>query len=290
MAAWPAIAEPLLRERQAMSDDEFFAFLAGLLAAIGSRELPDTHFDLAVGYPWERPSGSCLVRGDEVQELDADPRTWADMAHEYLSDASRVPLLAYGANASPGRLAAKLAHLPAEHREALVLAAELEGFDVGAAAQPPVFSSMPATLVPSPATAVRAAVLLLTPVQFTTLWWTELSYRVGALEGVRVRIPGAAPLTRVLAFVSRFGAFTVDGSLVCMAAIPAERRRWPALTQAALLDAAARVTLGEAATARDLVRAAYEEPARFLAEHHATLRAAAVPFASGHWHPMPAGA
>src|SRR5215208_365021 len=117
---------------------------------------------------------------EDLANVDASRRK--ELVGKYVDEsADRVPLLAYGANGSPERLALKLAHLPEGHREALILAGNLEGFDVGAAAQPPVFSSMPATLIPSSGTAVRVAVLFLTPIQFTALWWTELSYKVGAL-------------------------------------------------------------------------------------------------------------
>jgi hypothetical protein len=284
MDGWPPITEPLLRERQAMSDAAFLAFLGEILAALPARELTDEHYATAIGYPWERPPGSCLVTDGHVEDVD-DPALVA----RYLGDPERVPLLAYGANASPGRLALKLAHLPDEHRSALVLAAELEGFDVGAAAQGPVFSSMPGTLIPSPGTAVRVALLFLTPVQFTTLWWTELSYRVGALEDVVVCSPLAdEPISRVIAFVSRFGAFCVDGEPVAMAAIPARERRARALSQHELLEAAARLALHDGATARDLLRCAYAAPAAFLAERYPALRAVARPFASPHWRAMPA--
>ena len=67
MSSWPEITEPLLRERQGMSDEEFFEFLAGLLEAIGTRELEDEHYERAIGYPWERPPGSCLVTDDGVE-------------------------------------------------------------------------------------------------------------------------------------------------------------------------------------------------------------------------------
>ena len=72
--------------------------------------------------------------------------------------ADRVPLLTYGANSSPERLALELAHLPESDHEALILSGDLKGVDVGAVPQPPVFSSMPATLNPSPGTNVRVAV------------------------------------------------------------------------------------------------------------------------------------
>jgi hypothetical protein len=293
MGDWPEITEPLLRERQGMSDAEFFGFLAGLLEAIGTRELEDEHYERAIGYPWERPPGSCLVSDEGVEDLadiDADRRK--ELVGEYLDEsADRVPLLAYGANASPERLALKLAHLPDGHREALILTGDLEGFDVGAAAQPPVFSSMPATLIPSPGTAVRVAVLFLTSIQFTALWWTELSYKLGALNDIRLMTEVMdEPIGRVILFISRFGAFCVDGAPVAMAAIAARKRSSMALTQAEILDAAARVSIGEGSTARDLIKGSFENPAAFMAKCHSNFRAASVPFESEHWTEMPVGA
>jgi hypothetical protein len=292
MGDWPEITEPLLDERQGKSDGEFFEFLAELLAAIGTRELDDEHYERAVGYPWERPPGSCLVTDEGVEDLaDIDTDRRAELVGEYVNaSADRVPLLAYGANGSPERLALKLAHLPDGHREALILSGDLEDFDVGVAAQPPVFSSMPATLIPSPGTAVRVAVLFLTPFQFTTLWWTELSYKVGALTGIRLTTDVTQdPIARVILFNSRFGVFCVDGAPVAMAALAARNRRSKELTQIEILDAAARLSIGEGATARDLIKAAFENPAAFMADHHATFQAASVPFRTEHWVEMPVG-
>ena len=53
-----------------------------------------------------------------------------------------------------------------------------------------------------------------------------------------------------------------------MAAIPAESRLSAALTQTEILDAAARMTIDDGASARDLVKASYETPAAFMADHH----------------------
>ena len=274
-----------------MSDEQFFEFLAGLLESVGARTLDDAHYQQAIGYPWGRPPGSCLVTDGHVEDLAAmDAERRGALVVEYATAADRVPLLAYGANASPERLALKFGHLPDGHRRALILAGELAGFDVAATAQPPLFSSMPATLVPSPGTTVRAAVLFCDPVQFTTLWWTELSYRVGALTVSFAAEVEAAPISRALAFISRYGAFCIDGAPAVMSAIEAIDRRWPAHTQEEVMAAAARLTLGPGATARDLVRAAFERPAQFYADHLATFRSAALLFDSPDWTPMPASA
>ena len=291
MGEWPEITEPLLRERQGMSDEEFLEFLAGLLEAIGTRELEEEHFERAIGYPWGRPPGSCLVTDEGVKDLgDIDASRRVELVSDYVA-ADRVRLLAYGANGSPERLALKLAHLPDGHREALILAGDLEDFDVGAAAQPPLFSSMPATLIPSPGTAVRVAVLLLTPIQFTALWWTELSYKLGALTDVTLTTEiTEEPIKRLIVFISRWGAFCVDGAPVAMAAIDARNRHSTALTQTEILNAAARMSIGEGSTARDLIKGAFENPAAFMAERYGSFRAASVPFESEHWEEIPVGA
>ena len=290
MRGWPEITEPLLRERQAMSDEQFLEFLAGLLEQVGTRdELSDEHYQQAITYPWERPPGSCYVTDMGVEDLtDIDARRRQELVGEYLESDHRIPLLAYGANGSPERLALKLAHLPEGDREALILAGYLEGFDVGAAAQPPLFITMPATLFPSPGTAVRVAVLFLTAVQFTALWWTELSYKVGRLAGITLTTDFTKePIEDVLVFVSRYGAFCVDGAPVAMAALPARDRRSTALTQIEILAAAARMSLGEGCGARELIKAAFEHPAAFMAERYAQFRAASVPFESECWTELP---
>lgn len=165
MDGWPQVTEPLLRKRQGMSTEEFLKTLTELLEAIPARELDDEHYERAIGYPWARRPGSCLVTDKGVEDLlDVDAGWRDELVHKYgYESADRVPLLTYGANSSPERLALKLAHLPESDHEALILAGDLEDFDVGAVAQPPLFSSMPATLIPSPGTTVRVAVLFLTP-------------------------------------------------------------------------------------------------------------------------------
>ena len=289
MDRWPAVTEPLLAERQAMTDPEFFEFLAGLLGQLPKRDLEDSHYQQAITYPWGRAPGSCLVTGPEVEELaDMEEGRRDGLVREYAHAADRIPLLAYGANASPERLALKLAHLEEGHRRALILAGDLDGFDVGAAAQGPWFLTMPATLVPSPGTRVRVAVLFLTIVQFTALWWTELSYKLGALDDVVMTLDvGEEPIRRVIAFVSRFGAFSPHGEPVVLSAIDATDRRWPTLTQTEVLEQAAQLTLGPGQSARDVLEAAYGDPSAFMARHFPILQAASHQFASEHWTEMP---
>lgn len=290
MVGWPQITEPLLRERQGMSNEQFLKFVAEILDAIGTRELDDEHYERAIAYPWERRPGSCLVTDKGVEDLaDMDGERRSELVRKYAHESGdRIPLLTYGANSSPERLALKLGHLPEADHEALILVGDLEGFDVGAVAQPPVWSSMAATLIPSRGTTVRVAVLFVTQAQFTALWWTELTYLVGALRGIELAIEMVErPIDRVVLFISRWGAFCVDGEPVVMAAIPAENRRSAALTQTEILDGAARLAIGEGACARDLIKAAFENPAAFMADRYEMFRAASRPFESEHWTQMP---
>jgi hypothetical protein len=97
------------------------------------------------------------------------------------------------------------------------------------------------------------------------------------------------PIERVILFISRFGEFCVDGAPVAMAAIPARNRRFTPLMQTEILDAAARMSIDEGASARDLIKASLENPASFMADRYANFRAASVPFESEHWTPMPVG-
>ena len=87
--------------------------------------------------------------------------------------------------APPERLALKFKELPEDERDLLVLAGTLHDFDVGAAPMPAFYGALPATVFPSPGAAVRASVLWVSDVQLTALAWSELSYWLGRLDGVR---------------------------------------------------------------------------------------------------------
>ena len=118
---------------------------------------------------------------------------------------------------------------------------------------PTFYGALPATIFPSPGAAVRASVLWVSDVQLTALAWSEISYWLGRLEGVRFEPDAAhAPTTTgLLGFVSRWGALCVEDEIVAMEAVPAERRAGPAMSQEALLDHVAALVIGPQATARD---------------------------------------
>lgn len=283
------ITDPQLLERLAMDDSRFGEYVRGLARALPAREYEDGALARALGYPWERPAGSYRLSEagvDLLEEMSPAERDEAIAEHSGGAD-ERLPLLAIGSNCSPDVLRRKFAHFPEPpDRAVLALSGRLHEFDVGFAAQPALYGSMPATIFPSPGTAVAATVLWVTPAQFTQLAWSELSYRLGRLETRFEVEEGGAVFDQVLVFVSRFGAFRVGGEPVAQAAVPADGRSARALTQKQALDAAAALALGPGAGAEALVRAIFEDFAGLIPTLVETVNPEGLPFASERWTPF----
>jgi hypothetical protein len=289
VSEWPPIAEPELLERMTMNDEEFAAFITATIAQLPPRRCDDEVVARALGYPWLRPAGSYALSGGEVEQLaDLTAAARERLLARFTSPGGgRLPLLSIGSNAAPAVLERKFAHFPAaEDRAVLALTGRLHEFDVGVAAQPTMYGSMPATLFPSPGTAVGATVLWVTPAQFTQLAWSEITYRLGRLRTRFDVDEGAAGFDEVLVFVSRFGAFCPQGEPVALAAIPAAGRSATELSQEQLLDAAARLAIGPGADAETLIRAIFEETAEVVPKIVATVHRAALPFSSERWTPF----
>jgi hypothetical protein len=283
---WPLISEPELLDRLAMDDRQFEEFLQTLIAALPPRSYAAVALERAVGYPWARPAGSYRLTGAGVEALEDLTAAERERAiAQFTSEASgRVPVLAIGSNGAPETLERKFAHFPNESdREVLALTGRLHDFDVGAAAQPALYGSMPATLFSSPGTEVCATVLWVTSNQFTQLAWSELSYRLGKLRTRFDVDEGSASFDEVLVFVSRFGAFCVDERPVALAAVPASGRTAAALTQEQILDAAAELAIGPGASAETLVRAIFDDMSKVIPKIAATVRKASMPFAFERW-------
>ena len=165
-----------------------------------------------------------------------------------------------------------------------MLAGDLHDFDVGAAPMPTFYGSLPATIFPSPGAAVRASLLWVSDAQLTALAWSELSYFLGRLDGVSVRSRrGSSGRGASCGFVSRWGALCLDEQIVAMAAVPATRRKAPALSQEQLLDHAASVVLGDGARARELVVAVMEDFGATALRAGEALRGSVRHFASPCW-------
>lgn len=289
MRPWPPITEAQLLARLALDDEGFRGFVRNLAGALGRRDYEPALLARALRYPWERPARSYVLRDTGVRLLDdlGLPERRATIS---AFAADRHPIVAFGSNASPRTLTAKLAHFPdVENRTVLVLAGDLHDVDVGASASPTIYGAMPAALFHSPGTAVRAAVLWVTAAQVTQLTWSEISYRLGRLDGARFSADEAdVEVDGLFAYVSRFGALCVDGAPVALAAIPATGRSAPVLTQGELLDTAARLVIAPAARAEDLVRAVFHDMTTVMDRAAQILWPSGQPLPADRWTPYPA--
>lgn len=167
-------------------------------------------------------------------------RAFAQLRHETLSPgdveidlAERAPLLAYGSNGSPEVLGRKLA-LSAD--PVLVEPAWLHDFDVVYSAHISPYGAIPATLQRSPGTAVRVAVLHLTPEQLTLLSATEPNYEPSTLEDVHCELADGTVRSELSAYLSRHGCLLVEGAEVALIAVPARDRRFAEMSEPQVLE------------------------------------------------------
>lgn len=167
-------------------------------------------------------------------------RAFAQLRHDTLSPddveidlAERTTLLAYGSNGSPEVLGRKLA-LSAD--PVLVEPGWLHDFDVVYSAHISPYGAVPATLQRSPGTAVRVAVLHLTPEQLRLVSATEPNYEASVLEGVRCELARGAVETELNAYLSRHGCLLVEGAEVALVAVPARDRRFAEMSEPQVLE------------------------------------------------------
>lgn len=285
MRDWPPITEPELVERLRLDLDGWADLMLRFGTALGQREHEPAHLDRALGYPWQRPERSYVLRDGAVTLVDdLDPGERRATIAAFTGE-DRHPLLAFGSNAAPGQLRLKVAHL--EERDVLVLAGHLHGYDVGAGAAPTAYGSMPGALFASPGTAVRAAVLWVTAEQATQLTWSELGYVLGRLDEGRFEMDEAdVAVEELFAYVHRIGAYCIDDEPVALAAVPARDRTARAVTQRQLLDGVAPLLLGDGADAGALVRAVFDDMAAVFARSREVLWPRSRRLPAGSWTPF----
>jgi len=174
----------------------------------------------------------------------------------------RVALVGYGSNAAPSQLRRKLAsHEPGW--AVPVATARLRGADAVYSAHITRYGAIPATLHPSPGTAIDAVVTLLSLRQAELVRASEGgNYDLVPLDPARVELPAGLGLPRTLhAYLSRHGALAIDGSPVALRAVPARGRTLPEATEAQMLArAAAELTPG--GDVRGLVLECVADPRR----------------------------
>ncbi|MBJ7353213.1 MAG: hypothetical protein JHC98_00150 [Thermoleophilaceae bacterium] len=280
MTAFPPILDQNLAGRLAMDEPEFAELAHRLGRRLGGRPMEDADFERALGYPWERPVESFLMRDGSVQLLGAGD----DLSQLELGSEPRYPLIAFGSNGAPGVLSAKLAVLDEDSRDVLALTGELNGYDIVASAHVAIYGALPATIIPSAQTRVRAGLLMVTAEQFTALTRTEFNYAVARIDGSAFTpdLEWSAP-DAVFAYVSRNGAFTIEGDHVGLKAIPASNRSCHELEQEHVLDAAAELILGPEASALDVVREVIADYAWSIEVARPALAGVTNPFSPEDW-------
>jgi len=155
------------------------------------------------------------------------------------SQKPRFPLLAYGANASVEGLRRKFRELEGQDRILPVLDGEISGLDVSYSPHFSSYGAMPATLSEAPGVKPRVSLLLVTQGQFDALAATEVNYRFGWFRQTQFRSPSANLECDLYAFVSRHGAFSIEGKTPSLRAVSAIGRQQPTLTEREVLNLAA---------------------------------------------------
>lgn len=179
----------------------------------------------AVAYPYSAPLHSFVQTGGHTVALP--PGAEPDLA-------GRTAVLAYGANASPQVLARKLAALP---RVPLPLIyAELAGFDIVYSAHISPYGAVPSTLQRSPGTTVPVHVAYPSAEQLELLSRTEPNYELEPLRGIELRSELGPDPAHPSAYLSRHGCLALDDTEVALAAVQAERRRFPAFGEVEVLE------------------------------------------------------
>lgn len=227
----------------------------------------------ALDYPFGRAEGSfALGAGAPARPAGSDEIAAAA--------GGRVALLAYGANASPARLALKLASLAGEW-VVVVATAWLRGFDVVYSAHVSPHGAISATLHPAPGTAVAVHVALLTAKELERVHRTEPNYAFGRLDGIDARVEGLGRVEELHAYVSRHGALAHVGRPVALVDVGARGRELDALDEPGLM-AAVRDRLAPGADLDAFVAAAVRDP-DIRAGRTASLHEGAVAFAHAGW-------
>jgi hypothetical protein len=123
--------------------------------------------------------------------------------------------LAYGANGSPRRLAAKLPGVAVA-----ALAARLRDWAVVHSRHVSPYGQAPATLVPAPGASAGVHVLLVAAADRGALDATEPNYDLVALSGLDLEVDRLGRVARADAYLSKHGPLLVDGAPVALGALP----------------------------------------------------------------------
>lgn len=181
------------------------------------------HLARALGYPYPAHHGDFLFRSGATLPLAPD------MALDGLT-----PVIAVGSNRAPAQLARKFADLDVAVPVTRLTARNV---DVVHAAHMAGYGAVPATLAASPGTLVELWITWLDEPALTRMDATEA---VGVnYDRVTVSLDwtetGPRAPKRALMYAARRGLLRIDDGPVALAAVPAEARRHPEMTQEQIL-------------------------------------------------------
>ncbi len=190
----------------------------------------------AKSYPYDVPKGSyVLYKGEPLSLKRMNPPD---------DTGERIPVLAYGSNASPQQLVRKFPDL-GDDIAIPVLKTALPGFDVVYSARFSSYGAIPAMLAPSPGTTLTTFVTWLTEDQLETMHDTELgpdrdgsAYTFGKLTGVLAMIDAIGIREEVFTYQSAAPALCHDGALCAYAEVHARDRAFTALRHDRVLQSA----------------------------------------------------
>ena len=224
----------------------------------------------ALGYPFGIPTGSYLFAEGRPVDFDgSDPAA-----------GGRVPVLAFGANASPVGLEQKLGARAAGARVPVVAGA-LHDFDVVHSAHVAPYGSIPGALQHCPGAVAAVHVVYLLPEELAEVHRSEPNYVFACVREIDLRLEGGAHADEMHAYITRHGCLRLDGAPVGVAAVPVAGRTWPTLDQPGML-AAARDRLAPKDELNEFVLAQAGD-AEIAAARTTALREDAIPFAWTEW-------
>jgi len=198
----------------------------------------------AKAYPFAPPTQSYVLVGDRSHAVvDASDEGLATAVREGGGDPGRLaeprtPVIAWGSNASPTRLAEKFGDLGAA-AVIPVLYAELRDFAVVHSAHLSAYGSVPATGQRAPGARSKVFVAMLTDAQLDRMHSTEAigrNYGFYRLDGLRLAFEGGHVADTACAYLSLHGCLDVDGENVALAAVEAEGVPFRSLDQVAVLS------------------------------------------------------
>jgi hypothetical protein len=241
---------------------------------------PDDIIERAKRYPYEIPERSFILFGDRtltLEDLELDnlleSRVRVDGTTITLFDIAvgsdaiagsdrRIPVLGYGSNAAPAQLRRKMEGVG--HAVAIpVVRATIKDFDVVYSAHIGRYGPIPATIHPSPGTHLSVFLTYLTPPELKRMFVTEHgNYDYVELNDVTVEGDSGERLSKVHAYLSKYGALGLVNTPLALEAVRAERRRYRSITEPEALDLVAAAVAPGVPVDKFIVRAATERETR----------------------------